>query len=145
VSDAYRQIVDQVTAIVTGLATTGANVFESPTKALDSGALAALAVQPRDVDVAETWESADTDDHLELHRIGVEITTVALTIAARDQSALEVKEAILNQARPGYARRYRRSDFQESGEGERPYFALRQRFEIDYHVEATAPDVIVQG
>lgn len=144
-SDAYRQIVDQVTAIVTGLATTGANVFESPTKALDSGALAALAVQPRDVDVAETWESADTDDHLELHRIGVEITTVALTIAARDQSALEVKEAILNQARPGYARRYRRSDFQESGEGERPYFALRQRFEIDYHVEATAPDVIVQG
>ena len=143
--DAYRQIVDQVVVAVTGLATTGTRIFESPTAAFDSGAIAALAVQPRDVEVAEVFESADTDDHLELHRIGVEITTVALTVAARDQSAFEVKEAILNQARPGTARRYRRSDFQESGEGERPFFALRQRFEIDYHVEATAPDVIVPG
>lgn len=141
--DAYRQILDQVVTIVTGLATTGTRVFESPAAALDSGQIAALAVQARDVDVADVFESRETDDHLEKHRLGIEITTVALTVAARDQSSLEVKEALLNQARPGYARRYRRSDFSEGVEGERAYFAVRQRFEIDYHVEATAPDVIV--
>jgi len=135
-------MLDQVVAAVTGLVTTGTRVFESPTAALDSGQIAALAVQARDDDVVDRWPSSDTDDHLELHRLGVEITSICLTLAARDVSALEVKVAIVNTARPGYARRYVRADFKE-GDGERSYFAIRQRFEIDYHVEATAPDVIV--
>ena len=142
-ADAYRQMLDLVKAALTGLDSTGANVTEQPPDSIDRAMLPALSVRAGDVVVSDVVESADSDAHLETHRLGVEVTSVCTSIAARDQSALEVKVALLNDARPGALRRYTRSDFAESGEGERPIYAVRQRFEIDYYVEATAPDVIV--
>lgn len=143
VPDLYRAFLDDVTEAVTGLSTTGSNVFESPRAAIDAGSLPALAVLARDVFVSDVVESADTDAHLETHRLGIIVQTIATTRDQRDNSSLEVKDAILRVLRPGYQRRYTRTDFEEGREGERDLWVATQRFEIDYHVDADEPGVVV--
>jgi hypothetical protein len=145
VADAYRQILDLVISTVTGCATTGARVYESPAAAIASGSLPALAVEPVSEEVAETFESADSDDHLERHRLTVAVWTIATSIADRDASAGEVKQALVGTVASyiGWKRRFTRSEFQERVDGEKPLYAVGQRFEIDFHVTATQPDVIV--
>ena len=141
--DAYRGLIDQVTASVTGLPTTLHRVYENPSDALDAAELPALAVFARSIDAEVFSEIATDDGNLELHRLAVIVASVCKTRDQRDTSSLEVKEAILVTAKPGYLRRYTHTDFEERGEGERTLWVVSQRFEIDYTVIATDPGTIV--
>lgn len=140
----YRALLDLIRSEITGLSTTGASVYESLADALASAALPALAMRPTDDEVTELHESADSDADLETRTLGVEIVTLATTIAARDASSLEVKQEVMT-APIGRRRRYRRTTFEERPDGERVIYALIQRFEFHYYVEATLPGVMVEG
>ena len=141
--DAYRAMLDATTAAVTGLATTGSSVYESPRSALDGSVFPALAVLAREIRASVFAVDPDTDDNLELHQFEIIVSTIALTRDQRDTSSLEVKTAILATAKPGYQRRYLGTSFEETAEGDRPLWVASQRFEIDYHVQATVPGVTV--
>lgn len=137
----YRQVLDDVRARVTGLATTGTRVYESLAAALASSVLPALAVQPRSEDLVELFDALEGD--LERRELSLVVVTVAATTAARDASALEVQAALMGSA-IGTRRFYRGADFDERGEGERVLYSLSQRFAFQYHVVASSPGVIVE-
>lgn len=140
---AYRTLLDLVKAAVTGLPTTGTNVYESPAVPLAANTFPSLVVQVAEDALLELFETPDDDDHLERRQVVPEVTVLATTIAKRDTATLEVAEAVLKTAKPGWARRLRRIGFEESDDGDRLIYAARLRFELDYHVEQTAPDAIV--
>jgi len=140
----YRQLLNLLKPIVTGLPTTGADVFESMVDALEASTMPALALQPREEDIAELFASSDGPGDLEGRRLVVELVTLATSLIDRDDSALEVKTAVM-QSGIGKLRRYLGTRFEERSEGDRITYALIQRFEFLYFVESTTPGVIQQG
>ncbi len=139
--DAYRQVLDALLVVVTGLPTTGANVFEDPTHAIAAGKIPSVAVEPVR-DPAEPLSESHDEDWLERHELRVRFTVLATSPAVRDTAVLEVKQAVIPAA-VGLRRRFVQTDFGKAGEGAKPYHAAQVDFDIEYHVLNTRPDTLI--
>lgn len=143
-SIAYRQILDDVITAVTGLPTTGSNVEEDPAVAIAIGKIPCVVVKLAEIPPpAILGEAHDSDEWREIHTPSIDVIGIGHTIAVRDQISLEVVNALLVATEIGRWRRYAGSHPEESGEGAKRLYAIRHRFEIQFHVLNTAPDVLI--
>lgn len=144
-ADAYRQILDELRAHLDGLGTTGANVFEDPTHAIEAGTIPALAIEP-DEDAASPVGEDINGLHIEAHRFRVRLTVLADQIADRDAGVLDVKLGVAK-AIGETRRRFVSTQFgkaragQESGA--KSYYAAAVVYEIQYETRPSTPDTIL--
>ncbi len=141
--DAHRRILEEVIAAVSGLDTTGDNVFEDPTYARALAQIPAVAVEPEDEVSERLAESLITEPEREQHTLGVVVHCIGRTPAERDDISLEVKRAVLFLEPLGRDRRYARAFFDRSNEGEQDIYTVSIRFNIDYDVMDNEPDIVI--
>jgi hypothetical protein len=141
-----RQIREGVAAAITGLATTGANVFQSRVYPLQTTDLPALLVHTD----SETSEVLTIHSPRELQR-RVEVRVVAVAKAAADlddtldQIAKEVEVALAMpvSALAGIAKEITLTaiSIDMQGSAEQPVGALTMTYQADYFTAENAPDV----
>lgn len=139
----YRQVLDDVVTAVTGLPTTGSSVFEDPAVAIDKGSIPAVAIEAISIEPEIMGETHDNGSWRELHTFIVDITGLSYSIAERDQISFEILDGILRVGEPGRWRRLQGSEFVKRGEFAKRLYSVRHRFEIQYHILSTAPDVLI--
>lgn len=142
-----RQIREAVATAVTGLATTGANVFQSRVYPAQSSELPALLIHTRSEDSAPVTihgpkalertlqlvieaaakATADIDDVLDQICKEVEIAVETWSVAGLGGIAESIHLVS--------------TEFQMSGDGEKPAGVATMTFELSYFTQANAPDV----
>lgn len=141
---AYRQILDDLIIAVTGLPTSGTNVEEDPAVAIAIGKVPGVVVQLAGIAPPEILgEYQEADDWREVHAMAVDVIALGHTIADRDQISAELMNAILVAFTPGRWRRYAGSSADASGEGAKRVYVCRHRFEVKFHINNTAPDILI--
>ncbi len=140
--DAVRQILDELIGAVTGLPSTGADVFEDPTHAFARARVPAIAVEPIEDQIQRLAESQE-GTWLELHALRVRFTAIGKTPAERDQVGIEIKQALIAATGIGLQRRYAGATYARTGAGDRDYFAALIAFEFEFATTNTTPDVLI--
>jgi predicted phage gp36 major capsid-like protein len=141
-----RQIREAVAGAVTGLATTGARVFQSRVYPLQTAELPGLLVYTR----SETSEPITIHPDRDIERVlSLEIVAVAKANADLDDTLDQIcKEVETVLAMPlaalnGKAKSIQlvSTEFDLQGSGERPTGSATMTFEVDYFNAENAPDV----
>jgi hypothetical protein len=142
-----RQIREAVAAAVTGLATTGANVFQSRVYPTQTSELPALLVYTR----SEDSEPSTIHSPKVLERtLQLVIAAVAKTITDLDDVldgiCKEVEIAVENWSVAGLGGiadsiYLVSTEVEMSGEGEKPAGIATMTYELSYYTQANAPDV----
>jgi hypothetical protein len=141
--DAHRKIIEEAKAAITGLTTTGDNVFEDPTYALALGNLPAVAVEPEDEISERLADDFSEGFEREAHTLGLIFHCLGRTPAERDEISIEVKRAVILYVPLGRDRRYVRANFTRSRAGEQDLYTVSLRIDVEYDVIDGEPDQIV--
>lgn len=134
-------MLDLVIARISALPSSADRVYENPADAIQGETFPVLVVEAEDIEAEPLGESHD-EEWVERHRLGFLVTSIAEDTTDRDQSSVEVKQALLSAAALGIRRRFARARFSQRSEGDRELVAISNRFEIDYLIDNTVPDVI---
>lgn len=140
-----KQIREAVATAVTGLSTTGANVFQSRVYALERDELPGLRIYPGSETIVPTTIHSPMMQERTL-QIRVEAIAQALVDLddELDQIVKEVEIAIAGMSVAGIATSIALVDIQEpelTGEGEQPLGRTTLTFEVRYFTADNAPDV----
>lgn len=140
--DAVRQTLNELVGCVTGLPSTGNDVFEDPTHAIAKSRIPAVAVEPVEDAVERAGVSQD-GGWIDVHALRVRFTALARTPHERDAVGLEIKQAVIAATGIGRERRYAGATYSRSGDGERDYYAAHIVFEFEIATTNTTPDVLI--
>ena len=123
------------------LPTTGTNVFEDPASAVSETNIPAVIMEASRESVESLGDIGEPDSgYVQSRLLSITVTSVAKSIAQRDQSAVEVEEAILNSG-VGKNRKLDSTDFDDSGEGNARLWVCALSFEIQYLTENRYPRI----
>jgi len=144
-----KQIRDAVLLAVTGLATTGANVFAEKTTTLEDSALPALTfasrtdtpdIEPGRVEVGKFGLTP----HEYLFVINAHVKQAAGLADVLDTISSEVTVALAGGVTIAGATRYPiliEEEFDFTGEGEQPVATLSMAWRVNYYAKTNQPDV----
>lgn len=142
-----KLIRDNIVAAVTGLDTTGANVFKSRVYPLSSGSLPALTVYTRSEDVMQsTMRKPRTIERTLTVSIDSYVQGLTNYEDSLDAIAVEVENAITaDVTRGGYAKDTRITSFEAdySGDPDQPVASSTITIEVDYVTIEDDPEVSV--
>ena len=126
------------------LPTTGVNVFEDPAAAVSETSIPAVILEASRESVSSLGEIGEPDSgYIQSRLLSITVTGVAKSIAQRDQSAVEIEEAILNSG-VGKNRKLESTDFDDSGEGNARLWVCSLSFEIQYLTENSYPRIVLR-
>lgn len=126
------------------LPTTGANVFEDPASAVSETAIPAVIMEANRESVESLGEIGEPDSgYIQSRLLSIIVTGVAKSIAQRDQSAVEIEEAILNSG-VGKNRKLDSTEFDDSGEGNARLWVCALSFEIQYLTDNSYPRIVLR-
>jgi hypothetical protein len=141
-----RQLREAVAAAVTGLTTTGANVFQWPAYALQDANLPALRVSA--TDSSSQVESIHAPALIS-RIVEVIVEGVAKANADLDDTLDDIAKEVESALGPGVTVSsktvqlgYTGCEIEVSGDGEKPTGTIRMRFETTLYNLANAPDVL---
>lgn len=142
-----KEIRDDIITTVTGLATTGKNVFRSRVHPIASNKLPALAVFNKTEEVLYGTHSAPRlQERIAVYDIEAYVKANIDYDNTLDQICLEVEEALTADLTRGNSARDTRitsfaADF--NGDGEQPLAVARLTVEVTYQVRENNPDVSI--
>jgi len=142
---ARKQIRDAVVATLTGLTTTGSNVFASrPTsRPLSESALPALRIFMLSEAVDLVADASPQHRQLDLAVEAVVQGTTNLDDEL-DQICLEVETALLNNVPVGVHQiTISSTDIEFKGDGDQPHGVARMTFAAEYYTREGAPEVML--
>jgi hypothetical protein len=126
------------------LPTSGTNVFEDPAAAVSDTDIPAVILEASRESVSSLGEIGEPDSgYIQSRLLSITVTGVAKSIAQRDQSAVEIEEAILNSG-VGKNRKLESTDFDDSGEGNARLWVCSLSFEIQYLTENSYPRIVLR-
>ena len=141
---ARRRLLDEVKSLLTNLVTTGTRVFEDPASAVSDDSLPALIIEANDEEVSPLGEYSFCDEgYRQLRRLSVSVTSIAKSASQRDQSALEVEEALMR-SDIGDMRELERSSFDSTADGNYRLWSSALAFRLTYQTESKYPRVAVR-
>jgi len=140
---ARSRVLEQVKQVLTNLPTTGTNVFEDPASAVSETSLPAVILESsREATEAFGGERLQRSaPYVQGRILSIVVTAVAKSIAQRDQSAVEVEQAIMN-CGVGHHRVLESTDFDQTGEGQARLWVCALSFDVHYLTLNTYPRVI---
>lgn len=139
-----QQIREQVVTTVTGLTTTGSNVYDTRVYPLDDGSLPALSVYATDEVIDEDHTEIGSEQQRELQVViegrCKDTTQIEDTL---DLIAKEVEVAVSADRSLGglaYDCRLQRTELSVDDEAEQPLGLMRMEWRVWYRVTATDPE-----
>ena len=141
---ARRRLLDEVISLLTNLAVTGTRVYEDPAAAISDESLPALIVEANDEEVSPLGDYSFGDaGYRQVRRLSLNITCVAKSASQRDQSALEVEEALMR-SEIADMREIERSSFDSTADGNFRLWSAALVFRLTYQTESHYPRVAVR-
>ena len=139
---ARSRVLTEIKQVLTNLPTTGTNVFEDPASAVSESSLPAVIIESSREAAGALGETMKRNEpHVQSRILSIVVTAVAKSIAQRDQSAVEIEQAIMNST-VGNTRKIESTDFDQTGEGQARLWVCAISFDIQYLTLNTYPRVI---
>ena len=135
---ARRSIVAGAVTLVTGLETTGSNVFEDPGAAIADGALPAIIVEAQNEEVDPFGESLNATAYNQRRVLRLGFTVISKSIASMEFSTLEIEEAVMGSSL-GLTRRIVNTEFESNSEGSTRLWSALISVEVVYITLSTQP------
>ena len=135
---ARRSIISSAVTLVTGLETTGSNVFEDPAAAIADGVLPAIVVEATSEEVDPVGESLNAKAYNQRRVLRLSFTVISKSITSRENSTLEIEEAIMGSSL-GLNRRVLSTEFESNSEGSTRLWSASISVEVVYMTLSTKP------
>jgi len=142
-----QQIRERIATTITGLSTTGSNVFQSRVYPLDVDSLPALLVytisESSDVDVMGTTLGMNRILNVGIEayvKAGVDFDDIVDDICKEVEAALGADRTLNNLAKFQYLSA---TEIQFNGEGDKPVGVVTMNYAVQYRTTTTAPDIAI--
>ena len=142
-----QQIRERIATTITGLSTTGSNVFQSRVYPLDVDSLPALLVytisESSDVDVMGTTLGMNRILNVGIEayvKATVDFDDIVDDICKEVESALGADRTLNNLAKFQYLSA---TEIQFNGEGDKPVGVVTMNYAVQYRTTTTAPDIAI--
>lgn len=142
-----QQIRERIATTITGLSTTGANVFQSRVYPLDVDSLPALLVytssESSDVDVMGTTLGMNRMLNVSIEayvKATVDFDDIVDDICKEVEIALGADRTLNNLAKFQYLSS---TEIQFNGEGDKPVGVVTMGYAVQYRTTTTAPDIAI--
>lgn len=147
-SHARQTVRDQAVAVLTGLATTGTNVFASRVHPLYENVLPCLLISTdgEDIEIVSGGNGAGND--IQLRTITLNISAVAKAVDTLDDTlddiSTEVEVAMAAYTTGAFKRKQLKAvKIRLSGDGDQPIGTATMIYEVQVFTKVSTPDVII--